>query len=113
MKKTFINIAIGILLVGIMVVGTVLFPRKLKSDPSNPEISSAATVLEVISDKIEETADDFAKCASASNTSGAEVSATAIPGGFTKEDASEYLWLNALSSRIVFAVDYLANNATT
>lgn len=71
MKKTFINIAVSVLLVGLMVAGTLLFPRKLKTEVSSASIN-----------------------------------------GFEKDDASEYLWLNELSSRIVFAVDYLANNAT-
>ncbi len=116
-KKAIISISLALVLIATIVVGVILLLPKKNPEP---EIPSTAKVLSTISDKLEETADSFAKCASGSSTSAISVSqpimslaAPEVPGGFRKKGASEYLWLYEMSSRIVFAVGYLANNATT
>lgn len=81
------------------------------------EISSAQKVFEVVSNKLVEVSNTMAQGSSGSTST--ESSSTTVSNsiganltGFSKAGAEEYLWMNELSSRIIYAVDFIARNAT-
>lgn len=119
-KKIILIICCLCIIVGGLVAVILLNKPKQEVPPAN-------VVLNVISEKVNETSKKMATVASSIDNQydteeeknissqmnfGVKTLSDKKEFLFEKSSASEYLWLNNLSSRIIYAVGYLSKNAT-
>lgn len=92
-----------------------------KKDPEkpasqDPTYAAADSVLSNVSSKLVEVSNTMVDGVNGTGSSTASasglMSAQSDERGWTEVSASGYLWMNELSSRVLYAVDYVARNAT-